>query len=99
METVSAINTLRYEAEKCANCGMCSDVCPHGVFEPGETAASLARPEACMECGACAVNCPTGAIEVESGVGCAYALMLAALRGGEEGCDSCGCGGGEEKCC
>lgn len=98
MAETQAINTLRYDAGKCVNCGMCSEVCPHGVFAPGEEVASLARPEACMECGACALNCPTGAIEVESGVGCAYALMLTALRGGEESCDTCGCGG-DQKCC
>jgi MinD superfamily P-loop ATPase len=77
---------------------MCSAVCPHGVFAPGEETARLARPEACMECGACAMNCPTAAIEVESGVGCAYALMLAALRGRDESCHTCGCDG-EQKCC
>jgi ferredoxin len=44
-----------------------------------------------MECGACQQNCPTGAIEVDSGVGCAYALMRAALVGKQE----CACGSGE----
>jgi len=98
MAIAGSINTLQYDAEKCVNCGMCSTVCPHGVFEAGETAAVFARAEACMECGACALNCPTGAIEVESGVGCAYALMRGALLGGDENCDSCGCGPGEECC-
>jgi hypothetical protein len=33
-----------------------------------------------MECGACAMNCRVEAIFVESGVGCAYALLTTKLR-------------------
>lgn len=92
------INTLQYDASLCINCGMCSAVCPHGVFVPGEKAARLVQAAACMECGACQRNCPTGAIEVDSGVGCAAAMMTAALRGKktatcgpDDGADGCGC--------
>jgi NAD-dependent dihydropyrimidine dehydrogenase PreA subunit len=74
-------NTLRYDEKKCVNCGMCSAVCPHGVFASGEKKAALKKPEACMECGACQLNCPTEAITVDSGVGCASAMIRAALRG------------------
>jgi len=81
-----ATNTLRYDAELCNNCGMCSTVCPHGVFTPNEDAAKLVRPEACMECGACQQNCPTGAITVDTGVGCAAAMIKAALTGQKEAC-------------
>ncbi|MBW8010315.1 MAG: hypothetical protein FVQ83_03600 [Chloroflexi bacterium] len=35
-----------------------------------------------MECGACQMNCPFGAIQVDSGVGCAQAIIAAALRRG-----------------
>ena len=90
-----AINTLRYDPELCANCGLCSIVCPHGCLEPDGTAARLVRPEACMECGACQMNCPTGAITVDSGVGCATAMIYAALTGKKV---SCG-GGGDKSCC
>jgi len=72
-------NTLRYDPELCINCEMCSAVCPHGVFAPDDYAVRLVRPTACMECGACQVNCPTGAITVDSGVGCAAAMIYAAL--------------------
>lgn len=96
LRTVAVYNTLEYQPELCVNCGMCSIVCPHGVFEPGEQVAELARHEACMECGACQQNCPTGAISVDSGVGCAAAMILAALSGRKEA--TCG-PGGESSCC
>ena len=89
-----ATNTLRYDPELCINCGMCSAVCPHGVFAPDGDAAQLVRPEACMECGACQLNCPTDAIAVDSGVGCAAAMMYAALTGKKEAT----CGAGDESC-
>jgi ferredoxin len=44
----------------------------------------LARPQVCMECGACQFNCIVGAIHVESGVGCASAMIQAALKGQKE---------------
>jgi len=37
-----------------------------------------------MECGACKLNCPTSAISVNSGVGCASAMIYAALTGKKE---------------
>lgn len=73
-------NTLEYDPGLCNRCGMCSLVCPHRVFARGVSAAVLVRPGSCMECGACATNCAAGAIRVESDVGCASAMMRAALR-------------------
>ena len=84
-----AENTLRYAPELCNGCGMCSLVCPHRVFSQNGRLAVLLDPASCMECGACMRNCPTGAILVESGVGCAAAMMRAALRGRKE--PTCGC--------
>ena len=46
--------------------------------------------DACMECGACALNCPALAIEVKSGVGCATAILIGAVRGTEPTCGCCG---------
>jgi Fe-S-cluster-containing hydrogenase component 2 len=77
-------NTLRYDPARCNGCGMCAVVCPHGVFVVNNRHASLVRAEACMECGACQVNCPTGAVTVDSGVGCAAAMIQAALTGRKE---------------
>ena len=89
ISTVSvSLNTLEYNPELCINCGMCSAVCPHGVFAPNGRVVQLVHPEACMECGACQLNCPTGAILVDSGVGCAAAMISAALTGKKE--PSCG---------
>lgn len=74
-------NTPQYDPDLCIGCGMCDVVCPHGVFAPDGRVAQLVSPEACMECGACQSNCPTGAIRVDSGVGCAAAMIRAALTG------------------
>ncbi len=84
--------TLVYYPERCINCKSCTSVCPHGVFSDGESRVNLARPEACMECGACALNCPVQAISVQSGVGCAWAMIGAALRGKDMDSATCGCG-------
>lgn len=91
-------NTLRYYMELCINCKRCIQVCPHGVFAEGPEHAELVRPESCIECGACAGNCPVQAISVESGVGCAWAMIGAALWGETmgAGCDCCGTDG---TCC
>lgn len=82
-------STLTYDSSLCVGCKLCSVVCPHSVFEMGPHRAELVRPEACMECGACQCNCPTGAIQVDGGVGCATAMIAAALTGREP---TCGCG-------
>ncbi len=72
-------NTLKFNSELCTGCGTCTDVCPHGVFVQSGRTIAVAHGQACMECGACQMNCPFGAITVESGVGCAAAMMRAAL--------------------
>ncbi len=81
MISVSAINTLAYDRELCIGCEMCVQVCPHGVFRMNGRSVDLVRADACMECGACQVNCPTNAIAVDSGTGCASAMIWAALTG------------------
>jgi NAD-dependent dihydropyrimidine dehydrogenase PreA subunit len=89
----NAINTLRFYPGRCINCGRCHEVCPHGVFAPSENRVKMVAPERCMECGACQVNCPVAAISVDSGVGCASAMIKAALTGSKEvtcGPECCG---------
>ena len=90
--------SLRYDPDRCINCGRCTQVCPHAVFAEGPDRVELARPAACMECGACALNCPVQAISVQSGVGCAWAMISAALRGKDMDTES-SCGGDDGSCC
>lgn len=79
--------TLYLDQEKCIGCGMCQDVCPHGVFSMNDGHARIENKNACMECGACAKNCPTEAVTVQTGVGCATAVINAAL--GRESSSCC----------
>ena len=89
------VATLRLSVEKCIGCGRCMEVCPHGVFRTNGEKARIKDRDLCMECGACAVNCPANAISVDSGVGCASAVIMGWLTGSEPSCD---CSGGK-KCC
>ena len=93
MMRASDLNTLAFDSDLCTGCGLCSIVCPHGVFAQQNGVAEVVRGDDCMECGACELNCPTGAIEVESGVGCASAMIRAALTGN----DKVACG--DDDCC
>jgi NAD-dependent dihydropyrimidine dehydrogenase PreA subunit len=79
--------TLNLDTDKCIGCGMCVEVCPHGVFAIAEKKASIVDRDLCMECGACRNNCPVDAIAVGKGVGCAQAIITGALRGTEPTCD------------
>jgi NAD-dependent dihydropyrimidine dehydrogenase PreA subunit len=87
--------SLSILSQSCVGCGACLEVCPHGVLEMAGGIAAIRDRGLCMECGACARNCPAGAIAVKAGVGCAAAIILGKLRGGEPSCD-CGSGGA---CC
>ena len=79
--------TLELDRDKCSGCGLCTKVCPHGVFMVEAGKAKIVDRDACMECGACAKNCEPGAISVESGVGCAMGIIRGAILGTEPTCD------------
>ena len=82
------VSTLEIMPDRCMGCGTCIDVCPHAVLELNEAGRVWIRDkDACMECGACSRNCPTEALSVQTGVGCAAAVINAML--GREG--SCCC--------
>ena len=71
--------TLKLNEDKCTGCGMCLDVCPHEVFKMNSKHVTIQNRDACMECGACSKNCPVDAIFVQSGVGCAAAVINSML--------------------
>ena len=96
METfryLSGVTTLQLETEACVGCGMCENVCPHGVFLLEGKKAAIRDLDGCMECGACALNCPTDAIRVTPGVGCASYIIQTWIKGK----DAASCSGIE--CC
>lgn len=88
MRYLSGVVSLSYDDRKCTGCRRCVEVCPHGVFAMNGATALLANRDLCMECGACRKNCEFGAISVNSGVGCAAALIGSMVTGGEA---TCGC--------
>jgi ferredoxin len=73
------VTTLCLFEEKCIGCGMCLTVCPREVLTQANGAVKITHRDACIECGACARNCPVKAITVRAGVGCASAIINAAL--------------------
>lgn len=96
MQYLKNVVTLELKSKKCIGCGMCINVCPHGVFSIDQEKAKMIARDFCMECGACEKNCPVAAITVKTGVGCAAAVINGILRGTEPSCD---CSGGGESCC
>jgi len=90
MKYLANVTTLAYSPDKCAGCGRCTEVCPRGVFVMEDKRASVTDKDLCLECGACALNCEFEAISVNSGVGCAAALINGMITGGPPtcGCDS-----------
>jgi len=93
LKYLANVTTLALDAGKCAGCGTCGEVCPHGVFDLSGGKARIADRDSCMECGACALNCPADALSVDSGVGCAAGIRRGLAAGGGA---SCGCDG---DCC
>ncbi len=75
------VSTLNIDKDKCIGCGMCTEVCPHGVFELNSKKADMIDYNGCMECGACSQNCPSSAITVNPGVGCAAYIIQTWLKG------------------
>jgi NAD-dependent dihydropyrimidine dehydrogenase PreA subunit len=91
------VTTLTLETEKCVGCMKCTEVCPHGVFEAEGDVVRIVEKDLCMECGACALNCPVAAINVNAGVGCAFAIIIGWFTGKEPNCG--GFENGDSACC
>lgn len=99
MRYLSDVATLEFYPDKCTGCGRCVEVCPHGVFVMKDKRAFVTDKDLCMECGACAGNCESGAISVNSGVGCAAALINSMVTGGPPSCDCSGQDSPGSGCC
>jgi len=68
-QTISKLETGRrlvalVLSEKCAGCGICTDVCPENAIEIDDHA--VVNPESCIGCGACISECPNDAIILTS---------------------------------
>ncbi len=98
MRYLSNVATLEFYPEKCTGCGLCVEACPHAVFDMKDKQAVIVDRDLCMECGACANNCAFGAIMVNSGVGCASAIINSLKNGGEPTCD-CSGSDNSSNCC
>ena len=102
MQYLKDVTTLSLDAEKCSGCGMCTEVCPHAVFVVENRRARIVARDACMECGACSLNCPAGAVTVQSGVGCAAAMINVILGRTDRPCcgpEANGPSAGKGCCC
>lgn len=64
-----SVATLKLDRDKCVGCTLCTQVCPHQVFDIKDRKAHIIDFNACMECGACVTNCPADALSVTPGVG------------------------------
>jgi NAD-dependent dihydropyrimidine dehydrogenase PreA subunit len=93
---LTEVTTLALNESLCNGCQMCVMVCPHEVFSMINKRAVISNKDACMECGACAGNCPENAITVDSGVGCATAIIVGAIKGTEP---TCRCEENSSSCC
>lgn len=93
------VATLKLDQEKCTGCRMCTIVCPHHVFEMNSKKVMIVDRDACMECGACARNCAAGAIFVNTGVGCAAAVINSKLNRTGADCCRIECDEGHKDCC
>lgn len=96
MKYLANVVTLELHIEKCTGCKKCLQVCPRGVFGLDRKKVQILDRDLCIECGACQNNCEYGALEVNSGVGCAAALMTSMITGKEA---SCGCDGSDSQAC
>ena len=86
---LKGVATLQLDEDKCIGCKMCTEVCPHQVFEVADRKAFIADLDGCMECGACASNCPVNAIDVNPGVGCASYIIQTWIKGKDANIECC----------
>ncbi|MBN2340771.1 MAG: 4Fe-4S binding protein [Deltaproteobacteria bacterium] len=88
-EYLKNVVTLSLNETACNGCSTCLQVCPHQVFIIRNKKAIIARKDGCMECGACQRNCEQGAITVQTGVGCAAAIINSVFSKSNTACCDC----------
>jgi len=57
---------FKVNKSKCAGCGACLKICPHGVIKMGEDGKAFIDQNKCKKCGKCQKICPFNAIEETS---------------------------------
>ncbi|MDR2338976.1 MAG: 4Fe-4S binding protein [Deltaproteobacteria bacterium] len=60
--------SVSVDALLCTGCGTCLEICPSGVFSPGEGGDAV-RPECeegCVGCLLCVESCPESCLRVEA---------------------------------
>ena len=88
---------VKIDQARCTGCGICAEVCPHGIISIADGKAYPVNAEYCMGCGGCLMNCPAGAIAVGTGVGCAAAVFNSILPGKRLSACECSCSVESEK--
>lgn len=72
---IKNVSTLKLIPSNCVGCSLCVIVCPHQILKLVDKRITVTDKDLCIECGACEKNCDFNAIEVNSGVGCASAIV------------------------
>ena len=76
-------------SNKCTNCNICLDFCPHGVYSLDENAVKVENPYNCIvACNKCQSLCPTEAIAFPDMDD--LMMQLVVLRQGQSVC-GCNC--------
>lgn len=60
-ESFEAKIQIRYQPERCVECGRCAQVCPNGVYVRDK---KRVNQEACTGCKSCVKECPYGALNL-----------------------------------
>lgn len=57
------MKNFKVEKSRCAGCGACISVCPHGAISIGNDGRAMINEEKCKKCGKCKEVCPFNAIQ------------------------------------